>query len=80
MAASTTLLTDAQTMITNGPTANTVAAAQAAAGPIQDYVGNLYLLQVKYKECKKLLTDIKAATDAGDGNLTTINNDLLTFS
>ena len=80
MAASTTLITDANSMITTGPSANTVAKAIAAGGPIQDYVGNLYLYLRKLQECNYLLGQLKNATDAGDGLLTTINNDLATLS
>lgn len=80
MAASTTLITDANTMIANGPSAATAAKAIAAAGPIQDYVGNQYLYLRKLQECNYLLNQMKNATDSGDGNLTTINNALLTLT
>ena len=67
-------------MITNGPTAATQALAIAAAGPIQDMAGHQNLYLDALYDCKRLLALMKAATDAGDPNLTTINNALLTFS
>lgn len=79
MAASTTLLTDAGTMITNGPSAATVTKAAGTTDEI-DYVGMLQQYQNALKELKNLLTNLKNATDSGDGNLTTINNDLSTLS
>ena len=70
------LIADANTMITNGPTAATTAKAIAAAGPIIDYAGSLQLYLLKVQEVKNLLNQLKAATDAADPNLTTINTDL----
>lgn len=80
MAASTQLVTDANSMLSNGVTANTAALAIAAAGPIQDMVGNQNLYKAKLLELKYLLGQMKNATDAGDPNLTLINNALLTLS
>lgn len=80
MAASAQVITDSQTVITTGPTANTQANSIAPAGPIMDYVGNTKLLNEKFKECKVLLAKIIAVTDAGDGSLTTLQNILLTLS
>jgi len=79
MAASTALITDANSMITNGDTVLTTAKSQAAAGPIQDLTGNRYLYLRKLQECNYLLNEMKKATDASDPNLTIINNDLATL-
>lgn len=78
MAASTTLLTDAATMVSNGPTAAT--ATKAAGTPEIDYVGMLQLYRDSLDSIKLALTQLKNSTDGADPNLTTINNDLLTFS
>ena len=80
MSASTTLLTDAQTMITNGATAATTGDAIAAGGPIMDYLGMQKLYQVKLKEIKYILQKMYLVTDSGDPNYTTLANDILTFS
>lgn len=80
MSASTTLITDANSMIATGPTTLTIAKAIASTGPIQDYVGNLYLYLRGLQQCNYLLGQLKNGTDASDPNLTTINNDLLTLS
>ena len=74
-----TLIADANTMISNGPTAATQAASIAAAGPIQDMVAHQNLYKLKLQELKILLTAMKAATDSSDPNLTTINSDLATI-
>lgn len=79
MAASTQLLTDIQTCITNGPTALTQTAAINATGPIIDPVGSLYLIQTKLKETKVLLNALISVQDAGDGNKTTLQNIVASF-
>lgn len=79
MPASTNLITDAATMITNGPSAATATKAAGTANE-QDMVGHLQLYSLKLKECQQLLTQMKLATDSGDPNLTTINNALLTLT
>lgn len=79
MAASITLITDAGTMITNGPTAATIANAAGTTKEL-DYVGMLYQYQARLKETKQTLTALKNVTDAADPNLTILNDDLLTFS
>ncbi len=66
MSASTNLLADAQTVITNGPNAATVALAIAQAGPIADYVGISKLVLLKLQEAKILLTAINSITASGD--------------
>ena len=48
-------------------------------GPI-DYVGMLEGYRTKLKETKLLLLQLQNVTDANDGNLTTIQNDLLTLT
>lgn len=74
MAAADSYLDDIGTVITNGPAAATVAAAIAAAGPINDYVGNSYSLQLHLREAKVQLTLVKSVTDSGDtANLALIN-------
>ncbi len=67
------IITNINTVITNGPTVLTTAKANAAAGKIMDYAGNCKLIQTKLNECKNLITDIIADTDAGDPSLTTLN-------
>jgi hypothetical protein len=69
MAFSTNITTDLGTCITAGPSATTATNAQLAAGPIQDYAGNLAVAKVKAQELLLLLTAIIASTDAGDANL-----------
>jgi len=66
------LITDTNSVITNGPSATTTANAIAAAGPIQDYVGNTKQLLLKLQEAKTLAVLIIQDTDSGtDGtNLT----------
>lgn len=80
MVASTQVITDSGTVISNGPTAATAAASIAAAGPINDYIGNCKLLQEKFYEAKQLLALIISATDAADPSLATLQNIQLTLS
>ena len=72
---STSLIADTTSVISNGPSTTTKANAIAAAGPIQDYVGNCNLSLLKLKEAEVLLTTLKTDTDAsGDAtNLALIN-------
>lgn len=53
---STTLLTDVGTVITNGPSATTLANANAAGGAIMDYVGMVKLVLLKLQEAHELLS------------------------
>jgi hypothetical protein len=81
MPKSTSILADLNTAISNGPAGNTLANAIAAAGPIQDYVGNCYALKLKFQSASNLLGgdtvikgSVKQVTDTGDSaNLTLIN-------
>lgn len=73
MPASTNLIGDMGSVVTNGPNAATIALAIAPAGPIMDYPGNTNLMLLNFKEASNLLTAVKGVTDAGDGNLTNIN-------
>ena len=65
MANSTTIITDLGTVVTNGPSSVTAANANAAAGPIMDYLGNVKLLQLKAQEMAVLIVSVLAVTDAG---------------
>jgi hypothetical protein len=73
MPKSTAMITDMQSVITNGPQAITQANSSAAAGPIMDYIGVSNLMLLTMKECSNALKLVKTDTDAGDGNLTLIN-------
>lgn len=68
MAPSTQLITDIGTVISNGPSTATQAASIAAAGPIQDYIGNTKQMLLKLQEAKQLavliISDTDAASDA----------------
>ena len=82
MANSTTIITDLGTVITNGPSSVTTANAIAAAGPIQDYLGNVKLLQLKAQEMAVLIVSVLAVTDAGTDStnrnlLLGVQNDLV---
>jgi hypothetical protein len=61
MAASSNLIADMGTVITNGPSTTTKANAIAAAGPIFDYAGTCSLVLTKFQEASILL----AASGAG---------------
>lgn len=63
--ASSSLIADIGTVITNGPSTTTQANSIAAAGPINDYVGNCNNLLSKFKECDVAIAKLKALTDAG---------------
>lgn len=75
MSASSSLIADTTTVITNGPATVTKANAIAPAGPIQDYQGNCKLLLLKFQESEVLLKVMVTDTDAsGDSaNLALIN-------
>lgn len=79
---STTMRTDMTTVITAGPSVLSQTAANAAAGPIQDYVGNSRLVRRKLEEAFVLLTALKVNTNGSDdsSNLTLINNLLLALA
>lgn len=75
MAASTQLITDSNTVVTNGPNAATQAKSIAQAGPIMDYVGLTKQLVLKLQEVQQLQALIVSGTDATDStNLTLLNN------
>lgn len=80
MPASTTLITDLETVITAGPTAATQAKAIDPAGPIMDYPGNCNLALTKLEETKALLKQVVTDTDAADPSLATLNNILTALS
>jgi len=65
MANSSAIITDLGTVITNGPSASTTAAAISASGNIQDYPGNCKLLQLKAQEMAVLMARVVAVTDPG---------------
>ena len=73
MSASTQLLTDAKSIITNGPAAVTKANSIAAAGPIMDYVGLSQSVLTNLQGADVLLNKVKTDTDGSDANLTNIN-------
>lgn len=66
MSASTDLLDDTQTVITNGPTANTLANSILASGAIVDYQGVSKLLLTKLQEADNVLNIVDANTDPVD--------------
>lgn len=81
MPASTHVITDITSVITNGPNGATQALANAPSGYIMDYQGNCNLLLTKMQEVSILLAEIVADTDSTDAtNLTLLNNIALTFS
>ncbi len=66
MPVSTTMLVNMASVISNGPATATKAAAIAAAGPIQDYVGNCKLALLKLQEADKLVNILDDVTNAAD--------------
>lgn len=62
---STTCIADINTVISNGPSAATLAKASAAAGPIMDYQGNTHAVRRIFQELKVFITIIVTDTDAG---------------
>lgn len=67
MSASTNLIGDMGTVVTNGPNAATLALAIAAAGPIMDYQANNRLIKLKLQEADGQLTLLLGVIDSGDG-------------
>jgi len=87
MPASTTLITNLNTVITNGPNAATTAKAIAQAGPIEDYPGMVQSVLLNLEEAKDKLGGIGGTggliglTDATDAaNLALLQNILLSLS
>lgn len=87
MPASSALLTDIDAMIAAGPDATTQANANsgksAAAYPsagITDYQGMLNLAKLKLAELAELYTMLYNITDSGDGNYSTLADDILTLT
>lgn len=79
MAASTQLITDLTTASTTAPTAATKTKSIAAAGPINDVVGNMESALIDLCNLKMRIAAIVAATDSSDPNYTTLSNILLTL-
>lgn len=82
MANSTQIITDLGTVITNGPSTSTSGAAISASGNIQDYLGNVKLLQLKAQEMAVLIAKVIAVTDPATdatnlGLLNNVKNDLV---
>ncbi len=74
MSASATVIANTKTVISNGPNAATLAKAIAAAGPIQDYLGNVNGLLLRFASVATQLAALKSVTDSGDSaNLALIN-------
>lgn len=66
--ASTNMVGDIGTVITNGPSATTKANSIAAAGPILDYIGNTNLVKEQLNEAAIALSRLYNVTAAGDAN------------
>jgi hypothetical protein len=74
MAASSSILANLATVISNGPSTTTLASCMAAAGPIMDYKGNCAVALLTFKEITAQLGQIKTVTDSTDAtNLGLIN-------
>lgn len=67
MAASTNLIADMTTVVSDGPDSTTQANAIAAAGPIQDYVGNAAGALLKLQEADVALLAMLGIIDSSDG-------------
>jgi hypothetical protein len=80
MSATTAMLTDIGTVITNGPGATTIATVTAAAGPNFDYKGMIELIKLKAQDLSVMISAVKSATDGSDSNLTNINKLLATIA
>lgn len=65
------ILTAAKAVTT--PSAASIIKMNAATGPIQDISSNATLLVLKLQEAFVLATSMKAASDAGDANVTQLN-------
>src|SRR5580692_3014153 len=64
--ASTNLIGDISTVITNGPNAASTAKAIAASGPILDYPGMTLSLKLTFQEAQVLLARLITDTDSTD--------------
>ena len=60
------LIADINSVIANGPSATTTANSIAAAGPIQDYIGNTKQVLLKLQEVLQLATLVINDTAASD--------------
>lgn len=81
MSASTTLITDFTAAAAITPNATSLAAATAAAGPIQSIQDNVALVLRKFQEAKVLLQQIDPVVDSSDTALQAyITNALATLS
>lgn len=77
MPASTAMITDITSVITNGPAAVTLANCIAAAGPIMDYRAQTNSTLLRFDRLVTLLNQIKTDTASGDtANLALINKAL----
>ena len=74
MAASTQIITDLKSARDTGPNATSQANAIAAAGPIQDAKGILFLCVTKAEELRKMLLELDTVIDSGDGIQTQITD------
>jgi len=66
MAASSRLITDIGTVITNGPNAATIAKAIAAAGPIACYEDTAHASKLKLQEAQVMAKALYDVTNAAD--------------
>jgi hypothetical protein len=71
---STAVITSLNTVITNGPSAVTLANAIAPAGPILDYRGMTDILRTSLKTCYYFAGEIIKGTDAADPSLGLLQN------
>lgn len=72
------IITNINTVISNGPTAQTIKNAASgnlvtAGAYIEDYVGLCNLVKTKLQEAKVLVAALIASTDGSDGSLATLN-------
>lgn len=76
---STQVLTDTATAVAAGANSASQAKAISATGPIQDYVGMLTAVQVRFQQLLGQLTALYNNTDTGtDGTNRTLLNQLVT--
>jgi hypothetical protein len=80
MAASTHVITDTTTCVTNGQTTLSQADAINPSNKIQDALGNTNGLLLHFKECLNLANLILTVTDPGDPNYALLQNIILTLS
>ncbi len=69
-----TVITDLTLAVNTGPNAATQVKANAPAGPIQDWVGNVNGANIMLKETKTLLATINRGLDSGDPLKATVAN------